>query len=151
MKYLRQFLLFFLCVCMTLMACTQAHDKNNDFLPILLSDDLKKIYDSGQSLILYSHRDEVVKSEAYADWDAYLNEFQQEVGQSYFYSKVAREDFEVIISGATEFTLFLKKGYPIFIYDGFIVEPQVYTAIHRKFSNKSLTDVDRAFLPEEIL
>ncbi|MCF6323111.1 MAG: hypothetical protein L3J89_02105 [Gammaproteobacteria bacterium] len=143
--------LFYLCVCMNLMSCVQADTKNNKFLPIPLSDDLKEIYDSGQSLVLYSYRDEVVLSEAYADWEAYLNDFKQGTGKNYFYLKLASKGLEPIIYGATEFTLFLKKDYPVFLYDGFIVEPQVYTAIHRKFSQKSLTDIDRAFMPEEIL
>jgi hypothetical protein len=151
MKYVKLFLFSNLLVFFGFVGCAQLDYKNNGALPIALSDDLQKVYDSGQSLILFSYRDEVVLSEAFADWEAYLSDFRQQDGQSYFYSKVGREEFVSIVSGVTEFTLFLKKGYPVFLYDGFIVEPQVYTAVHRKFSKEPLREVDIAFMPEEIL
>lgn len=147
MRYLKLFSIFYLCVFMGLVACTHV---DNKFHPIALSDDFEKIYDSGQPLILYSYRDDVVLSEAYADWEAYLNDFKQGTGQNYFYSKVESDEFKSIVSGSTEFTLFLKKGYPVFLYDGFIVEPQVYTAIRKMLSKEPLTNVDRAFMPEKI-
>ena len=144
MKYLKTFLLF---AFIGLTACVQAGTKN---YPVTLSSNFEKIYDSGQSLVLYSYEDDSLSSEAYADWDAYLNDFKKGHGKSYFYSKVTNNEFESIPSGTSEFTLFLKKGHPTLLYDGFIVEPQVYTAVHRKFSKETLTNVDNAFMPNEI-
>ena len=149
MKYIKV-ILCYLCLCVNIIACAQTTTQDSEITPIALSDSMKKLYHSGQFLILYSYRNQVIDSEAYADWNSYLSEFKQQEGKNNLYYKVAPKDFEAVIAGATEFTLFLKKGYPVYIYDGFIVEPQVYTSVHRKFSNEILTDIDKAFLPDKI-
>ena len=149
-KYLGPLALFNLFFLAGLVACAQVDDNKSSAPPFPLPAELEKVYDAGQTLILYAYQDEVIKSEAYADWEAYLNDFKQGVGKQAFYSKVPAAQFKSAVAGATEFTLFLKKGFPAFLYDGLIVEPQVYSAVHRVFSKEPLRDIDRAFMPEEI-
>lgn len=113
----------------------------------------KSVYDayqSGKSVILFSYNEKDKNTEAFADWEAYLIDFKQGNGHNYIYIKVGAEALGDINPKPTEFTLFLKKDFPIYYYDSFIVEPQVYHAVHKVYTSIPLEDVDRAFLPENI-
>jgi len=50
----------------------------------------------------------------------------------------------------SNFSLFIKKGKPAFLYPYLIVEPQVYVAVERLFNNDKLTTEDFAFLPKKV-
>lgn len=148
MKNLKLYLLIFTGTLLSLVGCAT---KDINLGSIVLSEEHKQVYESGQPLVLYAYGDETQSSEAYADWAAYLNGFEQSEGQKYFFDRVKNVDFPVIGTNVDEFTLFIKKGYPVYYYQGFVVEPQVYTAIDNKFSAKELTAVDLAFIPKELV
>ena len=139
-----------LLTCLFISGCAQAVEKEEAILLGYVPDTAQKVYQSGRSILLFSYREAIITSEAYADWQAYLNDFIQGEGKDFFYSIVETGYLKPLIPDVKEFTLFLKKGYPLYFYSGLIVEPQVYTAVYKRFTDQPLTGVDRAFLPREL-
>lgn len=45
--------------------------------------------ESGKSVVLIINADEKSKSEQYADWSHYLNEFSSDVGNNYVFHKIS--------------------------------------------------------------
>ncbi|MBI1422148.1 MAG: hypothetical protein GC149_01695 [Gammaproteobacteria bacterium] len=118
---------------------------------------LKKIENTlgqGQAVIVYHMTNMDRTTEQYADWSASLNEFSSAHADKY---KVFSADikFKTMLVKSNfgrnkEFTVFMKKDYPTYYYDGVIVEQAVYIAIDNKYSGKPLSGMDKAFLPKEI-
>jgi hypothetical protein len=108
----------------------------------------------GQAVIVYSMTNMDRTTEQYADWSANLNEFSSaHAGKYQVFS--ADEKFKKLlvksnVGGSKEFTVFMKKDYPTYCYDGVVVEQAVYLAIDNKYSGKPLSAMDKAFLPNEI-
>ncbi|WP_185231642.1 hypothetical protein [Teredinibacter franksiae] len=114
------------------------------------SPELQQRYDLGKPIVLFSYSEDISATEAYADWAAYLNEFKQEQGDGFLFIRVVKADFNIQLGDEDEFTLFVKKGYPNYLYQGLIVEPQVYGAVAKRYSDTALSGMDRAFMPEEV-
>lgn len=111
-------------------------------------------YDGGNLVLLYAYNDEVMGSEAFSDWEHYLHDFKKNHIKELVTDRITTVDIVgvdgVVVVSATEFTLFMKKGFPSYFYEGLIVEPQVYQAVLRSYSNLELRSMDRAFMPKKV-
>lgn len=152
MKYLRAVIYPALAAAISLVviSCGQNFEKSEDPIPSSLPKTVKQAYEDGRSIVLFSYREEITNSEAFADWGSYLEDFKEGKGSHFYYSKVNADKLRTPTPEAEEFTLFLKKGYPTYLYEDLIVEPQVYTAVYKRYSGLELDDVDRAFLPKTL-
>ncbi|MFK5915792.1 MAG: hypothetical protein QM484_15605 [Woeseiaceae bacterium] len=96
------------------------------------------------------------KSEQYADWSHYLNEFSSEVGKNYTFHKLSTDKLKSIILNGEKFKenysmIFMKKGKPSYFYGGPIVEPQVYKFVQLTYSGKPIKPKHlNQFSPEEV-
>ena len=108
----------------------------------------------GKVVIVYQMKNTDKTSEQYADWATYLNDFMKAKADTYkTYS--ANKSFNtklstIKINTDSNYTVFLKQGKTSYYYDGVIVEPMVYIAIDNKYSEKALSGMDNAFLPDVI-
>lgn len=153
MRYKPLFFHAFLIVfALTIGSACNAQDivKNEVKLPKSLPAEIHQAYESGNPLVLFSFRNEIKESESYADWATYLNDFKENKGAAFLFFRVSPSDLEAIIPKAEEFTVFIKKGYTAYFYDGLIVEPQVYTSVYKIYSKAQLNRMDKAFLPEKL-
>jgi hypothetical protein len=104
----------------------------------------KAAYEQGRPLLLFAYRDGIRSTEAYADWAAYLNDFKADASAAFYFQRTDAEALKSVlpdIPDATEFSVFLKKGMPAYLYEGLIVEPRVYTAVERVYRKQSLRPV----------
>lgn len=132
------------------------------FLLILISFSVyadhgfKKDLDSGKSVVLIINANEKSKSEQYADWSHYLNEFSSKVANNYVFHKLSTDKLKNIILDSEKFKenysmIFMKKGKPSYFYSGPIVEPQVYKFVQLSYSGKPIKpEYLKQFAPEEI-
>lgn len=110
----------------------------------------------GKSVVLIINADEKSKSEQYADWSHYLNEFSSEVGNNYVYHKISTTKLNEIILNGEKFKenysmIFMKKGKPSYFYSGPIVEPQVYKFVKLTYLGKPIKPKYlNQFSPEEV-
>ena len=110
----------------------------------------------GKSVVLIINADEKSKSEQYADWSHYLNEFSSEVGNNYVYHKISTTKLNKIILNGEKFKenysmIFMKKGKPSYFYSGPIVEPQVYKFVKLTYLGKPIKPKYlNQFSPEEV-
>ena len=103
----------------------------------------KKDLGSGKSVVLIINANEKSKSEQYADWSHYLNEFSSKVGKDYTFHKLSADKLKNIILNGEKFKenysmIFMKKGKPSYFYSGPIVEPQVYKFVQLSYSGKPI-------------
>jgi hypothetical protein len=132
-------------------ACSiQVKEHDDAPFPGSLSEEARKAYRNGQIVLLFTFRESIRDSEAYADWAAYLNDFKSGDGASFYIAEVSGKDWQLLGIEEKEFSLFFKKGYPSYIYEGLILEPQVYMAVDKRYSDQTLSDMDNAFLPDEL-
>jgi hypothetical protein len=110
--------------------------------------------EQGKVNVVYRMSNREQGSEQYADWSAYLNYFASSKGKHYsFHSSDKGFDDFLKKNGADvgdDYTVFMKKGYVAYYYDGVILESMVYTSVDNAYAKKPLTDMDKAFLPEAI-
>jgi len=115
-----------------------------------------KELESGKSVVLIINADEKSKSEQYADWSHYLNEFSSDVGDNYVFHKISTDKLNKIILNGEKFKenysmIFMKKGKPSYFYRGPIVASQVYKFIHLSYSGKPIKPKYlKQFSPEEV-
>lgn len=110
--------------------------------------------EQGRVVVVYRMSNSERDSEQYADWSAYLNDFASSNGSQYTFHP-SDKGFDDFLKGngadvGEDYTVFMKKGYPTYYYDGVILESMIYTSVDNAYSKKPLTDMDRAFLPEAI-
>jgi len=118
-----------------------------------LDTKINNTYLKGESILLFAYDDKIINTEAYADWSSYLNEFKQEPNSKFQFFRIAPQSLKnslPALQGVSEYSVFLKKGQSAFLYEGLIVEPQVYTAVDRAYNQVPLSDEDKAFLPTKI-
>lgn len=115
-----------------------------------------KDLESGKSVVLIINADEKSKSEQYADWSHYLNEFSSEAGNNYVFHKISTAKLNKIILNGEKFKenysmIFMRKGKPSYFYSGPIVEPQVYKFVQLSYLGKPIKPKYlNQFSPEEI-
>ena len=152
MKWLMFFLAFSITACASSPVTTPIEQQPFDYSS-KLPDDAAKAYLNGKILILYGYSNPASTSEAFADWQAYLNDYLSSSGESIYHTKISAKSLAELTRQTViepEFTLFLKKDSPSYYYSDFIVEPQVYRAVEAAYSGKLMTDEDNAFLPEQL-
>jgi len=131
----------------------------NSETPSAHSDELLSSIDKsikqGKTVIVYQMKNIDKTTEQYADWSAYLNDFMKEKANSYkAYS--ANKAFNTKLSKIKtntdrSYTVFLKREKPTYYYDDVIVEPSVYDAVDNQYSDKELSAMNNAFLPDVII
>ena len=112
--------------------------------------DAKVAYKDEKGVILFSYDKSSQDSEAYSDWAEYLNEFSRHNNSNFSIQEITTTEKTAFNISPNQFTLFIKQGYPSYLYHGFIVEPQVYTAVKKKYMKQELSNMDKSFLPEEL-
>lgn len=132
-----------------ILACGSEPEIKNDYsyikhLPAKAHD----AYARGDGILLFSFRKNIQDSEAYADWAEYLNNFNSTSNSDIVIFEASKGFITSLNITSPEFSIFLKKGQQRYFYDGLIVEPQVYTAVYRKYSGEDLSNIDRSFLPQ---
>ena len=132
------------------------------FILILISSsvfadhEFVKDIESGKSVVLIINATEKSKSEQYADWSHYLNEFSSKVGNSYVFHKISDSKLKKVILNGEKFSenysmIFMKKGKPSYFYSGPIVEPQVYKFVRLTYLDKPIKPKYlNQFSPEEV-
>ncbi|MFT6188763.1 MAG: hypothetical protein ACJAW8_000581 [Oleispira sp.] len=115
-----------------------------------LSGNAKVAYKDEKGVILFSYDKSSQDSEAYSDWAEYLNEFSRHNNSNFSIQEITTTEKTAFNISPNQFTLFIKQGYPSYLYHGFIVEPQVYTAVKKKYMKQELSNMDKSFLPEEL-
>lgn len=132
--------------------CTEA-DSQPQSADALLGA-VRQELEQGKVVVVYRMSNGEQDSEQYADWSAYLNDFASSKGTQYtFHSSDNGVEQFLKKNGAdvgADYTVFMKKGYPTYYYDGVILESMIYTSVDNAYSKKPLADMDRAFLPEAI-
>lgn len=112
--------------------------------------------ESGKSVVLIINADEKSKSEQYADWSHYLNEFSSDVGNNYVFHKISNVKLNKMILNGEKYKenysmIFMKKGKPSYFYSGPIVEPQVYKFVKLTYLGKPIKPKYlNQFSPEEV-
>lgn len=122
-------------------------------LPNNLNKNILTTYNNGTAVLLYTYPAENKDSEQHADWDNYLNEFRSRTTNSFMTVEVTPAELSYLIEDTKPlqaFSLFIKKGYPSFGYDGVIVEPQVYLSVESSYQNKALTPELVSFSPSKV-
>lgn len=113
----------------------------------------QQAYLAGKTLILYGYDERFTTTEAFADWQFYFQQHVDSEDASIFTGQIAPEKLHALVGLAdvsTEFTLFIKRGYPTYFYEDFILEPQVYKAVDAAYDGVALSPEDHAFLPEQV-
>jgi len=115
---------------------------------------IEKTLAEGKAVIVYHMTNMDKSTEQYADWSANLNDFHAAHSGKYEVLSADNNFLKILkankFSENAEFSIFMKKGYPTYYYDGVIVEKAVYLSVDNKYSGKTLTGMDEAFLPKEI-
>ena len=139
------------CLLLSLTACgiNSRVATDNSILNNLSSETIAS-YNNGKGVLLFKFEESAIGSEAYADWAEYLNEFKSANKSDLLIHEINNQEKEASNIATNEFTVFIKRGYPSYFYDGYIVEPQVYTAVHKVYAEQKLSDIDKSFLPEEL-
>lgn len=119
-------------------------------IPNNLSSETIATYNNGKGILLFKFEESAIDSEAYADWAEYLNEFKSANNSDFLIHEINNQEKAALNIATNEFTIFLKRGYPSYFYNGYIVEPQVYTAVHKVYTKQELSSMDKSFLPEEL-
>jgi hypothetical protein len=115
-----------------------------------LSNQSMVAYKKGEGVLLFSFRKDTQDTEAYSDWAEYLNDFKSNTGSSFSIFEITSKEKLTLNRDLQDFSVFLKKGYPSYLYDGLIVEPQVYSAVYKIYTNQKLSHMDKSFLPEPL-
>ncbi len=114
-------------------------------------DEISNSLNKGVIVIIYQMDNNDKKSEQYADWSANLNDFVHDNQKKYHVYKSSTAISQTLksnkISHPNNYTLFLKKGKPSYLYDGVIVERMVYMAIDEAYTKNSISPMSEAFLP----
>lgn len=147
---LRNFI--FLVLCLPLFSCVKNNSisENQIALPSTLNANILTEYNNGHAIIIFAYSDTTTTTEAYADWAAYLNDFKSTTGEEFKFHRIERDELKSTIpdiSNISEYSVFIKKGFPSYLYKDFIVEPQVYTAVFHDYNQEELTTEDKNFLP----
>ena len=147
--------LIILVLCLPLFSCVNNKSiiDTQTTLPNTLHTDIVTDYNNGQSILLFAYNNAFTSTEAYADWATYLNDFKQTTGAKFKFHRIKTDSLKSAIpdiSGISEFSVFIKKGAPSYLYKDFIVEPQVYTAVFHVYNQKKLTVEDKNFLPKTV-
>ncbi len=94
------------------------------------------------------------KSEQYADWSAYLNNFTENRMNTYAVHKADKKFNEKLLSlnidSDGNYSVFIKQGKATYYYNDVVLEPMIYMAIDNAYSGKQLSPMDKAFLPDAI-
>ena len=98
---------------------------------------------SGKSIVLIINADLKSKSEQYADWSHYLNQFSSNVGKDFVFHHISKNMINELVKNGDRFNksysmIFIKKGKPSYFYEGPIVEPQVYKYVKLSYSGKPI-------------
>ena len=144
-------LIFLLSLCLNLSACVQSPKKT--ILPAELSSEIRAAYEAGQAILLYRFDPLGFDSEAYADWHAYLTDFKKAEGNEFFTQEIDATVLQKLVPDSKEeidFSLFIKKGQPSYLYPDVILEPQIYLAVFHVYSGNATTDEDAAFMPPKV-
>lgn len=118
--------------------------------------EFKKDLDSGKSVVLIINANEKSKSEQYADWSHYLNEFSSGAGKDYVFYKLSSDKLKDVILNGEKFKesysmIFMNKGNSSYFYSGPILEPQVYKFVHLSYSGKPIKPKHLSqFAPEKV-
>ena len=142
---------FLLSLSLYLSACTQNLPRPE--LPSTLSPEIRIVYETGQAILLYHFDPQATHSEAYADWSAYLKDFKHTEGKAFYIQAIDTAILPTLINKTeliNDFSLFIKKGLPSYLYPAVILEPQIYQAVAHKYIKQPLTKQDHAFLPEQV-
>lgn len=144
-------LLFLMGIFLALSGCSQNSEKT--YLPTQLSPEIKDAYENGQAILLYYVNQKDNRTEAYSDWFAYFQDFKASKATDFYIQAIDHQELTRLVSGSEpvkEFSLFIKAGYPSFLYPDMILEPQVYGAVANIYSGNVVSDMDRAFMPGEV-
>ncbi len=109
-------------------------------------------YHAGQSVLLF-HVAAAIESEAYFDWYSTFSDFHKSQGKGFYFQQLDPAylpQFLPNLEDIKEFSIFLKKGRPAYLYSGIILEPQVYQAVVNVYAGNELSDIDRVFLPQQV-
>lgn len=146
---------YILCIFLSLIlsACntnTVANDFPSDYM-ITLNDEQVKAYSNGDSILLYAYNKADFNDESYSDWSHYLNQFSEDTKGTFIIREIKSNVLASNNKNIVEenFSVFLKKGMPSYVYQGAIFESQVYTAIDNVYKARELTEEDKAFLTPE--
>jgi hypothetical protein len=143
--------LFILSLLISLTACAlnSVGIKNTPIISYL-SDKSMVAYERGEGVLLFSFSKNTLDTEAYADWAEYLNDFKLNTPSGLTILEITSKEKSALNSNLQDFSVFLKKGYPSYLYDGLIVEPQVYTAVYKRYTDQELSQMDESFLPDPL-
>lgn len=132
--------------------CANSGSTSSETDTLLIS--IENSLNQGQTVIVYQMKNTDKSSEQYADWAEYLNDFSANNAstyKAYASNKALNKKLEnKKINTTDKYTLFLKKGKPSYFYDGVIVEAMVYLAVENAYSEKPLSTMYQAFLPEVV-
>ena len=106
-------------------------------------NDVIRELNAGKAVVLIINAKVDNKSEQYADWAHYLNQFSSNVGTDYVFHKLSIDKLNKLIVNADQYSknysiIFMKEGKPSFFYNGAIVEPQVYKFIQLTYLGKEI-------------
>lgn len=125
---------------------------SNVFAGINLSKELS----SDKVVVLVINANEHNKSEQYADWSHYLNQFSRDVGNKYIFHKISSKRLGELIENSGKFEekysiIFMQKNKPSYFYKGAILEPQVYEYIKLSFEGKPIEpEYLKQFAPQKV-
>lgn len=142
-------LLILMCLCLS--ACTKNSQKPE--LPTALNPEIRTAYETGQAILLYHFNPQSTHSEAYADWYAYLEDFKHSEGKDFYIQAIDASLLPKLIPKielVNDFSLFIKKNLPSYLYPAVILEPQIYQAVVHMYTKQPLTKQDWAFIPEQV-
>ena len=115
---------------------------------------IQKELNEGKTVVIYQMLNKDKTSEQYADWSAYLNDYSASKAKTHTFHETNKRLNETLakkqINSSDSYTLFLKKGKTSYFYEGTIVESMVYIAVDKSYTNKTLSPMDQAFIPDEI-
>lgn len=141
----------FLSFLFTITACDMDSEAvKNTSVTNYLSTKSMAAYENGESVLLFSLSKNTRDTEAYADWAEYLNDFKLNPPSKFSILEITPKEKSALNSNLQDFSVFLKKGYPSYLYDGLIVEPQVYTAVYKRYTDQELSQMDESFLPDPL-
>ena len=105
-------------------------------------------------VVVIVNADETSDSEQYADWSHYLNEFAASVSDGFAFHKVTTDEgsLKSCPPGYREpySMIFMRRGGNSFVYEGPILEPQVYEYVRRAYRGEPIPGEIRAFRPDEV-
>jgi hypothetical protein len=146
---LKSLLILSLLISLTACGLNSAGIKNTSIINYL-SDKSMVAYERGEGILLFSFSKNTRDTEAYADWAEYLNDFKLNTPSGLTILEITSKEKSALNRNLQDFSVFLKKGYPSYLYDGLIVEPQVYTAVYKIYTDQELSQMDESFLPDPL-